>query len=190
MKTKNLLRLRSLASAALLVGTLGAATIAAPLSGMAQSADGAVVYAATDLNLRKGPGNTDAIYMTVPAGAELHLASGEATDEYIPVSYNGSHGWVLNIGVALPVGAGESPEVVPGSGDSLSLYQQDARVTLSPLMLRLAPDIESEAIAGMPEGSLVTLTNEGYENGYILVDYGGARGWAYADLLAEPNEVS
>ena len=190
MMTENLLRFRSLASAALVAATLGAATIAAPLSGMAQSADGAVVYAVTDLNLRKGPGNTDAIFMTVPAGAELQLASGEATDEYIPVSYNGANGWVLDIGVALPVGAGESPEVVPESDDSLSLYQQDARVTLSPLMLRFAPDIESEAITGMPEGSLVTLTNEGYENGYILVDYGGARGWAYADLLAAPDEVS
>ncbi len=190
MKSMNLLSFRSFASVAILAGTLGAATIAAPLSGMAQSADGAVVYAATDLNLRKGPGNTDAIFMTVPAGAELHLASGEATDEYIPVSYNGAHGWVLNIGVALPVGAGESPEAIQESDDSLSLYQQDARVTLSPLMLRLAPDIESEAITGMPEGSVVTLTNEGYENGYILVDYGGARGWAYADLLAAPDEVS
>jgi hypothetical protein len=41
----------------------------------------------------------------------------------------------------------------------------------------------------MPEGSLVTLTREGWENGYVTVDYGGAQGWAYADLLAEPAEA-
>lgn len=72
----------------------------------------------------------------------------------------------------------------------LSLYLQDTRVTLSPLMLRATPDAEAESIAGMPEGSLVTLTYEGYENGYIMVDYGGALGWAYADLLAAPDELS
>lgn len=72
----------------------------------------------------------------------------------------------------------------------LSLYLQDTRVTLSPLMLRATPDAEAESIAGMPEGSLVTLTYEGSENGYIMVDYGGALGWAYADLLAAPDELS
>jgi hypothetical protein len=57
-------------------------------------------------------------------------------------------------------------------------------------MPQAAPDMGAESIAGMPEGLLVTLTYEGYENGYILVDHGGALGWAYADLLAAPEEVS
>ena len=39
----------------------------------------------------------------------------------------------------------------------------------------------------MPEGSVVYLTQEGYENGYITVDYDGLQGWAYADFLAEPE---
>jgi hypothetical protein len=39
----------------------------------------------------------------------------------------------------------------------------------------------------MPEGAAVTLTREGSENGYVTVDYGGAQGWAYADLLGEPE---
>ena len=190
MLTSNLLRRRSLAQVALLAGALCTTGLAAPLTSLAQDGSGDVVYAATDLNLRKGPGNTDAIFTVVPAGAELQLAPGEATNEYIPVSYNGAQGWVLQIGVALPVGDGSSGDVIQEPGDSLTLYQQDTRVTLSPLMLRTAPDMGAESIAGMPEGSLVTLTYEGYENGYIMVDYDGALGWAYADLLGAPDELS
>jgi hypothetical protein len=38
----------------------------------------------------------------------------------------------------------------------------------------------------MPLGEVVMLTWEGAENGFVTVDYGGVRGWAYADLLGEP----
>jgi hypothetical protein len=58
-------------------------------------------------------------------------------------------------------------------------------VTLAPLMLRSAPAMEAEPILVMPHGGVVTLTREGAENGYVTVDYGGVRGWAYADLLGE-----
>jgi uncharacterized protein YraI len=61
----------------------------------------------------------------------------------------------------------------------------DARVTLAPLMLRSAPAMEAEPILVMPLGEVVTLTREGAENGYVTVDYGGVRGWAYADLLGQ-----
>jgi uncharacterized protein YraI len=54
-------------------------------------------------------------------------------------------------------------------------------------LLRAEPSLDSETLTGMPEGSVVYLTQEGYENGYITVDYGGLQGWAYADFLAEPS---
>ena len=54
---------------------------------------------------------------------------------------------------------------------------------LAPLMLRSAPAMEAEPILVIPLGGMVTLTREGAENGYVTVDYGGVRGWAYADLL-------
>jgi hypothetical protein len=43
--------------------------------------------------------------------------------------------------------------------------------------------MEAEPILVIPHGGVVTLTREGAENGYVTVDYGGVRGWAYADLL-------
>jgi uncharacterized protein YraI len=174
---------------ALVAGALFAAIAATPAVGLAQSAEEPAVYCSiTDLNLRKGPGNTDAIFTTVPPGAELRRAPGEVTNEYIPVTYNGITGWVLELGLALPISEVESAPVAEPS--ELDLYQQDTRVTLTPLMLRTAPDLGAEPITGMPEGALVTLTREGYENGYVTVDYGGARGWAFADLLARMDEVS
>jgi hypothetical protein len=45
--------------------------------------------------------------------------------------------------------------------------------------------MEAEPILVIPLGGVVTLTWEGAENGYVTVDYGGVRGWAYADLLGE-----
>ena len=43
--------------------------------------------------------------------------------------------------------------------------------------------MEAEPILNIPLGEVVTLTWEGAENGFVTVDYGGVRGWAYADLL-------
>ncbi len=65
------------------------------------------------------------------------------------------------------------------------LANSNDRVTLEPLMLRAGPTEDAEVLAGMPQGSIVTLTREGAENGYVTVDYGGLEGWAYADLLGE-----
>lgn len=147
-----------------------------------------LVYAATDLNLRKGPGEGDAIFTTIPYGTELQRREGGLVNDYIPVSYSGVDGWVFALGVVstpqdLPAYAPEES----AADDSFVAYDGlPERVTISPLMLRSAPSLEAETLAGMPEGSVVYLTQEGYENGYITVDYGGLQGWAYADFLSDP----
>ncbi len=161
------------------------ASLALPMAMLAQSPE-STAYAVTELNLRKGPGSSDAIFAVIPTGAELIRSSDETTNDYVPVSYNGINGWAIDLGLvatpedlALALEGGAAPE------SSLDLYQSDIRVTLTPLMLRSEPDLVGEPIVGMPEGSTVVLTREGYENGYVTVDYGGARGWAYAELLGE-----
>jgi uncharacterized protein YraI len=115
------IRARSLMRTAALASALCSSTFLAPLSSLAQDAHGVVVHAATELNLRKGSGNTDANFVTVPAGAALRLAPAEATNEYIPVPYNGIQGWVLEIGVALPAGADTSGDVIQEPDNALSL---------------------------------------------------------------------
>ena len=190
MPTNQMHRLFRLPQTALIAGAVLVATAGSPVIGLAQSTTDSVAYTLTGLNLRKGPGSTDAIIGIVPMGTALQRAPGDVRNDYAPVVYNGIPGWVIAEGlVATPeevelANAAESP-----SGESLELYQRDLRVTLTPLMLRSGPSIDAEPITGMPEGSEVILTREGYENGYVTVDYGGARGWAYADLLAAPDEL-
>ncbi len=148
-----------------------------------------LVYAATDLNLRKGPGEGDVIFTTIPYGTELERRQGGLVNDYIPVRYGGIDGWVFALGVVA------TPQALPAPGpdegavdDSFVAFDSSLeRVTISPLLLRASPSLDSEALTGMPEGAVVYLTQEGYENGYITVDYGGLQGWAYADLLTEPS---
>ncbi|MCC7024956.1 MAG: SH3 domain-containing protein [Thermomicrobiales bacterium] len=150
-----------------------------------------VVYAVTDLNLRKGPGSNDAIVSTVPLGAEVTPVTGVAvTNDYRRVTYNGVTGWVVALGLVDSPDEVDSPAAPASASPApLSTYNADVRLTLTPLMLRSGPDVEAAPITGMPEGATVTLTREGAENGYVTVDYGGTKGWAYADLLARPDEV-
>jgi len=71
MLARNLRHHLPQAQVALLAGALCASSLATPLSSLAQDGSGDIGYAATELNLRKGPGDTDAIFAVVPAGAEL-----------------------------------------------------------------------------------------------------------------------
>lgn len=176
-----------LASALVLTQASGAAPVAAQETTFASPAY--LVYAATDLNLRKGPGEGDAIFATIPYGTELARRDGGLVNDYIPVSYGGIDGWVFALGVVstpqdLPALA---PEEVATEDSFVAFDGNSERVTISPLLLRSAPSPDAETLVGMPEGSVVYLTQEGYENGYITVDYGGLQGWAYAELLAEPS---
>ncbi|MCA9864174.1 MAG: hypothetical protein KC432_14170 [Thermomicrobiales bacterium] len=184
---------RTIARAALLASALAFSQIASLAPANAQEATSAasanLVYAANDLNLRKGPGESDVIFTTIPFGAELERREGGLVNDYIPVRFDGIDGWVFSLGVVatpqdLPASA---PEDVAGNETFAAFDSSLERVTISPLMLRSAPSLEAETLTGMPEGSVVYLTQEGYENGYITVDYGGLQGWAYADFLAEPT---
>jgi uncharacterized protein YraI len=165
------------------------ALLAPPAVGLAQTVTDPV-YAVSELNLRKGPGESDAVFTVIPLGAELQRREGSPTNAYVPVTFNGVNGWVIESGLVASPQEVELANTPASSDASLELFSPDARVTLAPLMLRSGPDTTAEPIAGMPEGSLVTLTREGWQNGYVTVDYGGARGWAFADLLARPDEVS
>ena len=166
----------------------------APALTVAQTATEPVAYAVTELNLRKGPSIDDAVLAFVPLGAEVRRAAGQVTNDYAPVTYNGITGWVVALGLVAspdlvdpvePVAAPEpAPDPVP-EPSSPPLSTSNDRVTLEPLMLRAGPSADAEVLIGMPQGSIVTLTREGAENGYVTVDYGGLEGWAYADLLGE-----
>lgn len=160
-----------------------------PAAGSAQSCTDCTLYAVTELNLRQGPDLASAVLRFVPAGAPVYRTSGVETNGYAPVTYDNVPGWAVALGlVASPEDV--DPVVSPGApAGPAAPVSSELRVTLTPLLLRGGPSVDAEAILTMPEGALVTLTREGAEGGYVTVDYDGATGWAYADLLAEQDEV-
>lgn len=163
------------------------ALILAPPLVAAQTTTDPMVFASSALNLRKGPGTGDAILSVVPLGAEVLRGSGAATNGYAPVTYNGVTGWVVALGLVGSVElvtAATGPDPAPSSAVAAP-SSAAVRYAIRPLMLRGGPALEAEAVTGMPEGAVVTLTGEGAENGYVTVDYDGQQGWAYADLLGE-----
>jgi uncharacterized protein YraI len=166
-----------------------------PAGGSAQSCTNCTVYAITELNLRQGPSIDSAVLRFIPAGAPVQRGTGAVTNGYAPVTYDTVPGWAVALGLVTspedvdPVTSPAAP-VEPTPAAPAPSAPSELRVTLTPLMLRSGPSVDAEPILGMPEGSLVTLTREGAEGGYVTVDYDGVTGWAYADLLARQDEIS
>ena len=172
----------------LVLGVLAFSVIQIPTGGNAQSCTNCVVAAGVPLNLLQEPRLEATVLQTIPRGSLLMRGAGVETNRLVPVTYGGVSGWVIADGIF------PAPKRIAGYATTASTAppapstttSSNARVTLAPLMLRSAPTMEAEPILVMPLGEVVTLTWEGTENGYVTVDYGGVRGWAYAELLGEP----
>lgn len=152
-------------------------------------------YAITNLNQRKGPNLTDELLQVVPGGAAVIQQSDTVVNGYTLVTYLGVSGYVVALGLqATPPPTGPGPSPTPGptplpTPDTPDLPGQadgEARVTLVALNLRSGPSPDDPVVAVIPAGETVTLTREGAANGYVTVDWGGADGWVYADLIGEP----
>jgi uncharacterized protein YraI len=154
----------------------------------AQTCTNCVVAADVPLKLLQEPRLEAKVLQTIPQGSLLVRGAGAETNRLVPVTFGGVSGWVIADGIfPAPMSiAGYATTASTALPAPSTTTNSNARVTLAPLMLRSAPAMEAEPILVMPLGEVVTLTWEGAENGYITVDYGGVRGWAYADLLAEP----
>ena len=150
-----------------------------------------MVAAGVPLNVLQEPTLEAKVLHTVPQGSLLVREAGAETNRLVPVTYGGVSGWVIADGI---IPAPETETYTTTSAPTTApvpsaTFSADARVTLAPLMLRGAPAMEADPILVIPHGGVVTLTREGAENGYVTVDYGGVRGWAYADLLGETGST-
>ena len=161
-------------------------------SAQSQSCTNCTLYAITELNLRQEPSLDAPVLRFIPAGTPVNRTSGAMTNGYAPVTYDGVSGWAVALGfvntpeevtaTAVPSASAPVPAPAPAATGEL-------RVTLSPLMLRSGPAVDSAPVLVIPEGALLTLTREGAENSYVTVNYDGATGWVYADLIARQDEV-
>lgn len=130
----------------------------------------------TSLNFRTGPSTADPIIAVIPAGTTVTL-TGESSNGFLSVSYNGRNGWAyapfLATGGAAPTPEpGPAPEPAPTGS---------ARVTTA-LNLRAGPSTADRSLTVMPAGATVSLTGQS-ANGFLSVSYNGTSGWAYADFL-------
>jgi uncharacterized protein YgiM (DUF1202 family) len=159
-------------------------------SAQSQSCTNCTLYAITELNLRQEPSLDAPVLRFIPAGTPVNRTSGAVTNGYAPVTYDGVSGWAVALGlVATPeevTAAAVPTTTAPAPAPATT---NEIRVTLTPLMLRSGPTEDAEPIQVLPEGARVTLTREGAENGYVTVDYDGAIGWVYADLIAREDEL-
>jgi uncharacterized protein YraI len=171
------------------LGMMLPALIFTPAESRAQACtDCSTLYAGTELNLRQDPSLVGAVLRFIPRGASVQRTAGEEQNGYAPVIYDSVPGWAVALGF-VATEAEVLEFVVPGTGAASPApapsASEDARVTLTPLVLRGGPATDAEPVLTMPEGAQVTLTREGAENGYVTVDYDGTIGWALADLLGE-----
>lgn len=185
MKVKN--SVRRAARAVAMLASLLLTTILLPAGIAAQTCTNCELYAEEELNLRQEPSLEAAVLRFIPAGAAVQRTEEAEVNGYAPVVYDGVPGWAVTLGLAATpeeaaaVGAAAPVEITTDAVPVIA--DENSRYTLSPLLLRSGPDPAAEPVLTMPEGASVTLTREGAENGYVTVDYEGALGWAYADLL-------
>lgn len=127
----------------------------------------------TDLNLRAGPSTSEAVLLVMPAGAPVTL-TGEASNGFSGVSYNGTSGWAFS---GFLSGSGAAP---PASDPGVSAGT--AR-TITSLNLRAGPSLADAILRVMPAGVTVEITGAA-QNGFVPVVYNGAAGWASSTYLS------
>jgi hypothetical protein len=170
---------------AFVLGALALPVIQTSPGAHAQTCTNCVVVAGIDLDLLAEPRLEAVVLRVIPRESLLRRDAGPEINRLVPVTYGGVSGWVIADGIfpAPKSIAGYAPTASTTPPAPSTTTSTNARVTLAPLMLRSAPAMDAEPLLVIPHGGVVTLTREGAENGYVTVDYGGVRGWAYADLL-------
>jgi uncharacterized protein YgiM (DUF1202 family) len=161
-----------------------------------------------DLNLRAGPSFGDPVLMVIPAGAAL-APTGEWSQGFVGVTYEGNYGWVDSGWVA----AGEPglDTAPPAATEDVALLQEAASAPVSAaepapagdvaligdlsavpgesayatdiVNLRAGPSESSEVLRVLPQGGPVTITGAASE-GWTPVWYNGTAGYISANLLS------
>jgi uncharacterized protein YraI len=165
---------------ALVAGSAAARPAAVPA---AQTCAPCPTVATDDLNLREGASPDSAVILVIPAGAAVERAGSWEANGFAPVTYQGYQGWAAVEYLAPADATGEVPVATPVEAAQAVPATGEQRVTLVDLALRAGPAEDAELLATLPVGTVITLTREGDENGYVTADYAGTRGWVYAELI-------
>ena len=139
--------------------------------------------ATSDVNLRAGPSTADAVLLVVPNGDAVTL-TGDAVGGYLPVSYDGTAGWV---DVAYLAADGAAPAadaaVAPIPEAAATAAPVGAATTTEDVNLRSGPSETDAVMTVIPPLSAVTVTGPP-QGDYTPVQYGDLSGWVANSYLA------
>lgn len=140
------------------------------------------------LNLRSGPSTSDSVITVLREGAAVEL-SGEQSNGFARVTYNGTGGWAFAqyLGTNGGGGAGSNDNGGTSGGGSGSVAVGDsvtgsATVVNGRLNLRRGPGTTYAVISVMPNGAAVELMGSA-QSGFHPVRYNGTKGWASGQYL-------
>jgi uncharacterized protein YraI len=156
-----------------------ASSAAAPEPVVAAPA-GVAATTTTDANLRTAPSTDADVVLVLPPGTPLSV-TGELENGFVPVTANGSTGWVA---VDL-ITEGSPPTAAPVAAPTDANTPFDA-TAMTDLDLRAAPDPSSAVLATVPAGSAMRTTG-GPQNGYFPVEHAGQIGWVDGTALSIPG---
>lgn len=128
----------------------------------------------SELHLRSGPSTADSSLMVMPVNASV-LLTGNASNGFYSVSYDGTEGWAY-------------AEYLDLSGEPVSPQEpapqatSEPAFTTAPVNLRNDPSPSGAVLLVIPSGASVTITGAA-ESGFLPVTYSGQSGWASADYI-------
>jgi len=139
------------------------------------------------LNLRSGPSTSDSVITVLRDGAAVEL-SGEGSNGFARVTYNGTAGWAFAQYLSTNGGGtpGSNNGGTSGGGGSVAVGDSvtgSATVVDGRLNLRRGPGTNYAVISVMPNGAAVELMGSA-QSGFYPIRYSGAKGWASADYLS------
>lgn len=135
-----------------------------------------------DLNLRSGASLASSVLAVIPYNS-LIQGTGEVSNGFRRVTYNGITGWASD--EYLSISNGPSPG--PGGPDPLPTGEAHTNAASN---LRSGPGLDQPVVLVVPFGALVATTDI-VQNGYRQVVYIDTRGWIFDELLdpiVDPGE--
>ncbi len=168
-------------------------------------------FATSDLNLRAGPSFEDAVLLVIPGGAPLST-TGEASNGFLGVVYNGQVGWADGAYVGAgapyvdPTLANTAPPPSAYTGDGLQevtaaqpaaapVVTDTSGLAIDPaapagtaasvtslVNLRGGPSEADAVLRVLPVGSPITITGP-EANGFVPVWYNGTPGWIATSFI-------
>ena len=145
---------------------------------VAAAPSGVAAATTTEANLRAAPSMEADVLAMLPPGTPLSV-TGELENGFVPVTANGTTGWVA-VDLIAEGTAGTAPAAPAPVADSNTPFDATAMTDLN---LRAAPDASSAILATIPAGTALRTTG-GTQNGYFPVEHAGQIGWVEGTALS------